>query len=113
MNEIKVVDPPYEALVATTSETALVFVGWVSLYFISVPQKLKVIVVDGEWHIGHAKMELLIICMLDYKVYLFYFAEICKRGNTIPMVLKQLVENPTVNKVGNQIHSDVNKLKGW
>ena len=58
-------------------------------------------------------MELLIICTLDYKVYLFHLADICKRGNTIPMALKQLLEDPTVNKIGNRIHNDVNKLKGW
>ena len=113
LNKIEVVDLPYEALVAMTSKMAFVFVGWISPYLISVPQKLKVIVVNGEWHIGLAKMELLITSMLNYKVYLFHLAEIYKRGDTIPTALKQLLEDPTVNKVGNRIQNDVNKLKGW
>ena len=79
----------------------------------SVPDNLKAIVVDGEWRIGHGKMDLLIICTLDYKVYLFHLAEICKRGTSIPTALKQLLEDPTVKKVGNRIYNDVNKLKGW
>ena len=62
---------------------------------------------------GNGRMDLLIICTLDYKVYLFHLAEICKRGTSIPTALKQLLEDPTINKVGNRTCYDVNKLKGW
>ena len=57
MQEIEVVDPPLEAHECTKNDVALLFVGWISDYLMNKIGDLRAIGVDGEWLIGHAKMD--------------------------------------------------------
>ena len=78
LDEIKVADPPITAPVAYKRQAAEDFVGFISGELNRAPAHLKAIVVDGEWRLGVAKVEVLIIGTMTHKVYLFHIAEICK-----------------------------------
>ena len=66
--EVEVVRAPFEALVATKSDTAMLFVGWISEYLTKQPKEQRSIIVDREWIIGDKYMDALIICKLEYRV---------------------------------------------
>ena len=70
---------------------------------------------DGEWSlgIGSRKMDLLIIGLLNGRVFLFHLAQMCRNGAQFLLALKSLLEDPGIIKTGNQICYDVNKLTGW
>mmetsp|Transcript_25827 Transcript_25827/g.44106 ORF Transcript_25827/g.44106 Transcript_25827/m.44106 type:complete len:101 (+) Transcript_25827:444-746(+) len=72
---------------------ALVFVGWISEYLIENPDT-HAIIVDGEWVIGNLKMDVLIICTMDYKVYVFHLAEICRGDTQFPPELADFLSDP-------------------
>lgn len=80
LTEVDVVKPPFKAEMATSKGAALILVGKISDHLCKVPCKQRCLIVDGEWTVGRMKMELLIICQLDYKVYLFHLAGICRGG---------------------------------
>jgi len=112
-DEIKVVDPPYNARCAYDTDVAGAFVGEISRVLRDEPIERQVILVDGEWLIGNSKMDVLIVGLLNGHVYLFHLAQICRRGAPIPLALKSLLEDINVKKVGNRIFHDVKKLEGW
>ena len=115
VSEIEVVKAPFEGQIASTIAICVSFVGWISDELNKLPPEQRVIAVDGEWKIGHAKMDLLMICMpFSYKVYVFQLTQMCNnKPDRFPRVLKLLLQDPSVKKVGNRICSDVLKLKGW
>ena len=112
LDDIEIVDPPFAAQVAYTGSAANDFVGFISDELNNAPVNLKVILVDGEWRRGVAKVDVLIIGTMACKVYLFQLSEICKRGREVPNALKQLLEDSMITKVGNRIYNDINKLNG-
>lgn len=114
-HDIEVVNAPCAAEIASTTAMCRNFVGWISEELGELPIEQRVIIVDGEWKIGHAKMDLLIICMpFSYKVFLFQLSKMCSNDPAkFPRPLKHLLEDSTVKKIGNRICCDVSKLKGW
>ncbi len=69
----------------------------------------RVIAVDCEWQIGAEKADLLTIATRDGATDLFHLA----RFTAMPKELKILLENSSVQKVGNRVKCDVKKLEGW
>ena len=106
---------PINAQVAESVAMCNAFVGFISEEINRSPHEQRRIVVDGEWKIGHAKMDVLIICMpFTYKVYIFQLTKMCKnKTDSFPLQLKLLLEDSTVKKIGNRICTDVSKLKPW
>lgn len=116
LNEVAVVRAPHDGQIARTIEMCEVFVGLINAELAKLPKEQQVIIVDGEWAIGHMKMDLLSICLpfSNYDIKLFQLSTMCN-GNVdnLPRMLKVLLEDNSVKKVGNRINSDVFKLKGW
>jgi len=115
VSEIEVVKAPFDGQVASTIGICGIFVGSISEELKKLPIEQQVIAVDGEWKLGHSKMDVLIICMpFSYKVYIFQLTLMCSNNvRYFPRPLKSLLQDPTVRKVGNRICSDVAKLKLW
>ena len=112
--EVEVVQPLYNARVAYTSDITIILVGEISSYLSAQPSERQVIIVDGEWRIGNTKMDVLIIGLLSGQVFIFHLTSICRHGAAFPLVLKTLLEDSNVRKVGNRIkQADVKKLEGW
>ncbi len=111
---IEVVTPPYQARFARTVDMALVLVGEISQYWESERSEgRKKIIVDGEWAIRNTKMDLLTIGLLNGRTFIFHLSQMCRGGAAFPLSLKLLLQDPTVDKIGNRICSDVAKLEGW
>ena len=115
VSEVEVVKAPNVAQVAQSIAMCNLFVGWISEEINKLPMEQRVIIVDGEWKIGHAKMDVLIIGMpFTYKVYIFQLTKMCRnRTDAFPLQLKLLLQDSTVKKIGNRICTDVSKLKAW
>jgi len=90
--EMEILDLPHEPKLATTTQATDILVGEISLFLNSLPREQKVIGVDCEWELGRAKADLLIVSLMDDRVYLFHLALIGPRRTTLPMSLKTLLE---------------------
>jgi hypothetical protein len=115
LRTIRVIKLPTRAELVTTVEgTDLVIGNVISTYIMSQPREQQVIFVDTEWKIGNAKADLLILALLDGRVFLFHLTPITKNGrNSIPSSLKQLLEDDSVMKIGNQVHNERRSMWGW
>ena len=111
---LRVIKCPVSQPLVTTREGAIFVVGVVSNYIMGISSDQRIIFIDCEWTIGHAKADLLILALMDGRVFLFHLPQITRNGRSqLPNELKQLLCDPTVKKIGNRIHHEVRQMRGW
>ena len=95
-----------------TSEMSTLKVGEISEYLSNQPAEQKILFVDTEWTIGHARADLLILSLLDGRVYLFHLPRIAQ-ADKLPNELIELMGDSSVAKIGNRVNNEERQMKGW
>ena len=110
---VDVVALPTRPKTACTVDIADLLVGEISSYLHDKPNELLVIAINAKWRYGRLKADVVQICLMDGRTYVFHLAIICGNRNHIPRSLKMLLENQAIKKVGNRVHNDVKALLAW
>ena len=104
---------PRPPRVAVSKPVADAFVDEISAKLQEEPVNERAFAWDCEWILGSMNADTLQIGLRGGDTYVFHLYKICRGGGEFPTALKTLLENVTVSKVGNRVHSDVKAMRGW